>query len=511
MSGRNLEIIDWGLLAYGDALERQRALVEDRATGRAPDRLVFVEHPPVVTIGRSGGSDDLRLDLDPLRRKGVEVHRVSRGGRATFHGPGQLVAYPVIRLEDRDLHGYVRLLLETAAATLRSYGLEPSFRKGRPGLWVNGAKIASVGIAVQRWVTYHGLALNVNTDLTGFQWIVPCGNPSESVTSMQRLLGRPLDLAGVRERFARYFRQAFGYEDTKSAHPVWLVHADPGVEAIERMERNLARFRLETVCQSAHCPNIGDCFRRGAATFMILGRHCTRKCRFCAVHQGAPAPVDPEEPIRVAYAAEQMGLRHVVVTSVTRDDLPDGGAEQFVRVIGELRRKRPGAAIEVLTPDFRGSVQALERIKAAAPDVFNHNLETVARLYPLVRPQAQYGRSLGVIEYMARSGLTVKSGLMLGLGECREEIRDTLADLKHAGCRYLTLGQYLAPSETHFPVIRYAPPHEFEDLAETARSMGFQRVAAGPLVRSSYRAEELVGSDPRSGQGDLYGSQEIRR
>ena len=501
MDLQGLEVLDWGQLGYGEAFGRQMALVEERIAGSSPDRLVLVEHPHVVTVGRSGSLKDLRISKEELEQKGVEVYQVDRGGMATFHGPGQLVAYPIIKLHHRDVHLYLRTLLETVAGVVRTYGLEPGFREGRPGVWVGPGKIASVGIAVRRWVTYHGIALNVNADLEAFNWIVPCGHPGEKITSMEQELGYPLDMAEVKENFTKEFRTSFRYaehsgENPKRArHPAWLIRPAPSTAAIDQMGETLRRWRLATVCQSAGCPNLGECFDRGTATFMILGTRCTRGCRFCAVDQGAPQQVDPDEPERVARAAQVLGLEHVVITSVTRDDLPDGGAEQFTRTIHHIRGRCPNARVEVLVPDFKGSLAALEGVCEAKPDVFNHNIETVERLYARVRPRARYRRSLGVLEYAARGGLNVKSGLMLGLGETDCEVADTLTDLKRAGCHYVTLGQYLAPSRDHLPVARFVPPEDFEKWAETAHSMGFKGVAAGPLVRSSYRADEMFGTE----------------
>jgi len=228
---------------------------------------------------------------------------------------------------------------------------------------------------------------------------------------------------------------------------------------------------------------------------MLLGTVCTRRCRFCAVDKGTPEPPDPGEPERVAQATKAMGLEYVVVTSVTRDDLPDGGADHFARTIQCIREHCPEAKVEVLVPDFEGSEASLRTVCDARPDVFNHNVETVPRLYEKVRPQADYRRSLEVLANAAKSGIPTKSGLMLGLGETSREIWETLNDLRRADCAYLTLGQYLAPSAEHVPVQRYVPPEEFERWGETARAMGFSEVASGPLVRSSYRAEELFEKD----------------
>jgi lipoic acid synthetase len=274
-------------------------------------------------------------------------------------------------------------------------------------------------------------------------------------------------------------------------HPDWLIRPAPNMVGIQRMEALLDRLQLATVCQSANCPNLGECFNRSTATFMILGTHCTRNCRFCAVDRGRPQAVDQDEPERIARAVAALKLNYVVVTSVTRDDLTDGGAEQFCRTIECVRQQCPQTGIEVLIPDFKGAIQALQSVCDARPDILNHNVETVARLYPAVRPRASYLRSLGILEVAARQGVPVKSGLMLGLGETSGEIAQTLRDIKRVGCRCVTLGQYLAPSKHHHPVDRYVSPEEFNQWAAFARQTGFTRIAAGPLVRSSYRADEI--------------------
>ncbi|MEJ2166272.1 MAG: lipoyl synthase [Desulfobacterales bacterium] len=494
----DLEILDWGQLGYQEALKRQRALVEERIAGAAPDRLIVVEHPPVVTLGRSGSKQDLCLSESALQQKGIEVFTVDRGGQATYHCPGQLVAYSIIKLADKDLHGYLRSLLAVVAAVVRSYGLQPVFKDHRPGIWVDSGKIASVGIAVKKWVTYHGVAFNVNNDLNGFNWIVPCGRPGEKITSLRRCLKQNIQLHEVKERFVHEFcrifdaRPDFGLSSRTAKYPKWLVRPAPDEAAIDQMEDLLGELNLATVCQSARCPNLGECFQRGTATFMILGDRCTRTCRFCAVGKGRPHKVDPFEPERIVRAVQLLNLRHVVVTSVTRDDLADGGAGHFCRTINLLRARCRGAKIEVLIPDFGGSIQALQQVCDARPDVLNHNVETVARLYPVVRPGAQYRRSLGILEYTARQNLPVKSGLMLGLGETSGEICATLCDLRQAGCRYLTLGQYLAPSRGHQPVSRFLTSAEFDRWAAFAHQKGFVAVASGPLVRSSYCAAEML-------------------
>ncbi|MBN1103287.1 MAG: lipoyl synthase [Deltaproteobacteria bacterium] len=282
--------------------------------------------------------------------------------------------------------------------------------------------------------------------------------------------------------------------------PPWLVRRIPSGETYQRVRHILQGRHLHTVCEEALCPNLGECFSHGTATFLILGNQCTRNCRFCAVSHGPVEPPDPEEPRRVAEAVKEMGLTYVVITSVTRDDIPDGGAGHFAKAVREVRRIAGGVGIEVLIPDFRGDPEALGTVVEARPEVLNHNVETVPSLYPSVRPQAVYGRSLELLERVSRlnPSIQTKSGLMLGLGESDEEIRSTLGDLLKAGCRLLTLGQYLQPSKAHHPVARFVPPEEFNGWRQRALSMGFSQVASGPFVRSSYRAGEMLQSVTRA-------------
>jgi lipoic acid synthetase len=274
--------------------------------------------------------------------------------------------------------------------------------------------------------------------------------------------------------------------------PAWLTRPLSDPAKTRKVRQALTLYRLNTVCDEARCPNRAECFGRGTATFMILGDRCTRDCRFCAVRHGDPEPPDPEEPPRVAAAAKALGLRYVVVTSVTRDDLDDGGAAQFAATVRAIRRVVPDAGVEILIPDFGGNARAVDRVIASHPDVLGHNMETVRRLYPAVRPGADYERSLAVLRRIADSGLVhrAKSALMIGIGETREELFQALEDLRGAGVVTVCLGQYLRPSPAHHPVERFVSPEEFEDLRRHALAAGFERVFAGPFVRSSYRAEE---------------------
>jgi lipoic acid synthetase len=255
----------------------------------------------------------------------------------------------------------------------------------------------------------------------------------------------------------------------------------------------LRRHGLTSVCEEARCPNSAGCFSKPVAAFMILGNICTRSCVFCAVDSGIPLMPDPYEPGRIAAAAAEMGLRHVVITSVTRDDLPDGGASHFAAVIRALREKLPGAGVETLTPDFMGNINALRTVLDAGPDVFNHNMETIRRLYPEIRPSAGYERSLQVLRQARRlkPDVTIKSGFMLGLGETPEEVDELLCDISDTGCNTLTIGQYLRPTKKNHPVVQYIIPCRFDELGRRAAELGFGFVASGPLVRSSMNAEEM--------------------
>lgn len=284
--------------------------------------------------------------------------------------------------------------------------------------------------------------------------------------------------------------------------PPWIRTALPDPATHLRTRRLLRDHALNTVCEEALCPNQCECFGRRTATFLILGRVCTRACTFCAIPSEERPPVpDGGEPERVAEAVQELGLKHAVITSVTRDDLRDGGAGHFGSVVEAVRRRSPSTTVEVLIPDLRGKREALELLLQSRPDVVNHNLETVCRLYPAVRPQADYRRSLWLLETVKAIDPrpATKSGLMLGLGEEREEVLTAMADLRGAHCEMLTLGQYLQPSRRHHPVVRYLTPEEFADLGREARRMGFRAVLAAPLARSSFHAAELFAGDPKGG------------
>jgi lipoic acid synthetase len=276
--------------------------------------------------------------------------------------------------------------------------------------------------------------------------------------------------------------------------PKWLKMQRASGDNYSRVKRLVEEGHLHTICTSGNCPNIGECWNAGTATFMILGDICTRACRFCATRTGRPLPPDPEEPARLAGTIQKLGLKHCVITSVDRDDLSDGGAAFWALVITAIREYNPSISIETLIPDFDGKIDNLSKITGAGPDVISHNIETVRRLTPAIRTKAKYARSLDVIKYIKESGISAKSGFMLGLGEKEPEIFETIDDLFNAGCRILTIGQYLQPSVNHIEVTDYYPPEKFEEYREYALSKGLEFVESSPLVRSSFHAEKHVRS-----------------
>lgn len=281
--------------------------------------------------------------------------------------------------------------------------------------------------------------------------------------------------------------------EAPARRPAWLKARIPSGENYARLKGIIDRHRLHTVCEEARCPNMGECWNHGTATFMILGDICTRSCGFCAVKTGRPDGLDADEPQRVAEAVKLLGVRHAVITSVNRDELFDGGAQIFAETIRRVRAINPATNVEVLIPDFKGEEFALEIVLDAFPDVLNHNMETVPRLYPSVRPQARYERSLELLDRAKRRGFVIKTGMMLGLGERSEEILEVMRDLARIRCDILTLGQYLQPTREHLPVERYVTPAEFEMLKREGLNLGFRHVESGPLVRSSYHAEGQMG------------------
>lgn len=281
------------------------------------------------------------------------------------------------------------------------------------------------------------------------------------------------------------------------ALPPWIREKKLRLAGLHEMKARMRRGKLSTVCEEARCPNRTECFERRTATFLIGGDVCTRACGFCHITSGRPRPLDPDEPREVARAAREMGLRHVVVTSVDRDDLPDGGSAHWAEVVRALKADDPARSVEVLTPDFNGIAEQIDRVADERPDVYNHNVETVPRLYPAVRPKSDFGRSAALLARVKarHPEMTTKSGLMLGLGETDDEVVETFRALRGAGVDVVTVGQYLRPSAWNLAVVEYAPPERFERLGKAGESLGFRHVFSGPFVRSSYRAEEFLESD----------------
>ena len=473
------------------------------------DYLLLLEHPSIYTLGKR--ADPAHVLVDP-ETVGATVVATDRGGDVTYHGPGQLVGYPVGPLDvtpagGRDVVAHVRRIEAALIEALAEFGIAGARHEGRSGVWVGDEKIAAIGVRVARDRTMHGFALNVDPDLSMFDHIVPCGIRDAGVTSMAAVLGAAPDAGAVRDAVVRAWARARRVLTVERAdvatgrvrpgpgvgpgrRPEWMkVRADLGGE-YRRLKRLVHEQDLHTVCEEAGCPNIYECWSQRTATFMILGDRCTRACGFCLVDTRQPFPIDPGEPVRVAAAVGSLGLAHAVVTSVARDDVPDGGAAGFAATIAAIRDHNPQTTIEVLIPDCKGDAAALDVIFGARPDVLNHNLETVARLQRLARPSAGYARSLGVLARAKDAGLVVKSGIILGLGEDTAEARAAIADLRAVGVDILTLGQYLQPSSAHLPVARWVTPVEFAELGEYARGLGFAHVESGPLVRSSYHARD---------------------
>ena len=519
-----------GRVRYGDAHALQRSLW--RHSG--DDHLLLLEHPHVYTFGVRARPEHLLVDPAGV---GAELVRADRGGDVTYHGPGQLVGYPVLAVPvaPGSTRRHVRAVEQLVLDALADLGLAGATRlEGYPGVWLGHRKIAAVGIRLARGRAMHGFALNVDPDLAMFDHIVPCGLADKGVTSLAAegvhvamrdvvdavaaraaerwgghgferqdvaWRGAPVDLAGLAGdtgppgapvRLLGRLAEAGVPVDASLApsvrKPEWLrARADMGPR-FRSLKGTMRSLDLVTVCEEAGCPNIFECWADGTATFMINGERCTRACGFCLVDTRHPGPLEPGEPERVAEAVAQLGLGHAVVTAVARDDLPDGGASAFAATIAAVRRRCPGTAVEVLIPDCKGDPDALATIFEAAPDVVNHNLETVARLQRAVRPSASYARSLAVLGRAKEPGLVTKSGLVLGMGEREEEVLGALADLRAVGVDVVTLGQYLRPTARHLPVARWWHPDEFEALAEAGRALGFAHVQASPLTRSSYHA-----------------------
>ena len=594
--------IRWlGRVAYGDALALQRRL----HAHSDDDHLLLLEHPHVVTLGRRGRREHLLVDVEAL---GGSVVETDRGGEVTYHGPGQLVGYPILTVPGRrgggmaDTAAYVGGVEQLLIDVLADLGLEAGRLDRHTGVWVEPGgprprKIAAIGVRLSRARSMHGFALNVDPDLSWFDRIVPCGITGLGVAS---LAGEGIDasMRDVVDCVARRAAEAWGAHgrvdradvahraaaadmapftrealdgavdataesggtavgampaDTSSAgvnggaapagdhgaagdgdaaaggdtapgdgdgtsprllgrlaqarlqggdetggvpyrsrKPEWMRVPLSTGPTFHEVRSTLRGLDLVTVCEEAGCPNISECWNDGTATFMILGERCTRACGFCLVDTRRPEGVDRAEPDRVAEAAVRMGLSHVVVTMVARDDLDDGGAAAVAKTVAAIRRRLPGARVETLISDLGGEAAALRTVFDARPDVLNHNIETVARLQRAVRPSAGYARSLSVLARASSAGLTTKSSIIAGMGETHDEVVQTLADLHSVGTDIVTIGQYLRPTARHLPVHRWWPPEVFEQWKEIGESMGIGHVEASPLTRSSYHARQAA-------------------
>jgi lipoic acid synthetase len=545
-----------GRVRYHDALALQRGLHRRPGT----DYLLLLEHEPTYTLGvRADGANVL---CDPAEL-GAELVRTDRGGDVTYHGPGQVVGYPVLDVPGRrggglvDTGEYVAAVAGVVIDAVADLGLPGcTYDPAYPGVWApdrgDGGpprKLAAIGVRLGRGRSMHGFALNVTDEpLAWFGHIVPCGLADRTVTSLQRE-GLDVTMRDVVDALARRAGERWGGSGATAGidradvvwrtavtdlapfsrgvrttgpsdgggqpvrlrgrlaaagvgdgmavgerKPAWLrpkVHHAGEVLAVRKLLRGL---ELATVCESAGCPNLSECWSDGTATFMINGEQCTRACGFCLVDTSRPGPLDPGEPERVAEAVARLGLRFAVVTAVARDDLPDGGAAAFAATIRAIRGRVPDCSVEVLVPDFKGERAAMATVFDARPDVLNHNIETVARLQRAARPSASYARSLGVLAAANEVGLTTKSSIIVGMGETDDEVVQTLADLGAIGVDIVTIGQYLRPTADHLPVARWVEPDTFERWRAVGVASGIGHVEASPLTRSSYHARQAAAS-----------------
>ena len=544
-----------GRVEYRESLDLQRQLFHSSND----DHLLLLEHPHVFT---GGPNTDLSHLLVEPSKFGATYEQTDRGGDITYHGPGQLTGYPILSLPGRRGGGiaetktYIHQLEQVLIDALSELGLDNCGRLERhPGVWVHPVnerprKIAAVGVRLSRGRTMHGFALNVATDLSWFDCIIPCGIEDYGVTSLeneginasmervvQEVSKKAIENWGTTgsEFAATAFPQhekdlgAFKRSPTSTANdevkvllrerkttdrrqrrlhevgvsdglpitnrkPSWMKARIDLNDGYRRVHSTLRSLDLTTVCEEAGCPNIYECWGKNTATFMINGNRCTRACGFCLVDTRHPAPLDEEEPQRVAQAITAMCLDHVVITAVARDDLIDGGVSGFINTIKAIRVASPSTTIETLIPDFGGKKEALQSLVNERPDVINHNLETVARLQRAVRPSAGYARSLPLLARVKGEGVATKSGLITGLGESDKELLAALADLAAVGVDIVTIGQYLRPSPNHLPVQRWVAPETFEMLAVHGRELGIGHVEAGPLTRSSYNASDSIQS-----------------
>ncbi len=524
-----------GRVSFAEANDLQRALLNAE-----DDYLLLMEHPATYTLGVRAKRENFLIDPQTLR---AEVIEADRGGDVTFHGPGQIVAWAIVTVSDDPSAGkaHVARLEDAVIATVTHWDPDGALGAvgrldGYPGVWahLDGApvKIAAVGVRTQRndreqRRTLHGVALNVDVDLGAYDAIVPCGISQYPVGSL-RSLGVNATFQDVEDRLGLELAMRLSTHETvasvdraaaqssserplirrlrragvdpdaalsiRERKPEWLrieAHMGPEYQSLRTLTEDL---KLTTVCEEAGCPNIFECWSSGTATFMVNGERCTRACGFCLIDTRKPLALDPSEPQRVAEAVDRLNLAHAVITCVARDDLGDGGAGAIADTIRAIRARRPDTDVEVLTSDLRGDAASLQLIIDAAPDVLNHNIETVARLQRAVRPSASYARSLSLLARSRAAGLLTKSGLMVGLGEQFSEVEETLADLASVGVSIVTIGQYLRPTINHLPVARWWHPDEFDRLAQVGRSLGLAHVQSSPLTRSSYHARDALSA-----------------
>lgn len=528
-----------GTVRYAEALALQESIFRHGTD----NRLLLLEHPHVFTYGPSAELDkNLRCNPEEV---GADFVSVKRGGDITYHGPGQLVGYPLLTLPSKhgedgpaDSTAYVHQVEQVIIDSLREIGLASADRfDGYPGVWLdidtNPRKICAIGVRVGRRRTMHGFAVNVHTDLEYMSTnIVPCGIAEYPVTSVAAE-GIDISMADFVDVVARHASLAWGGGHIERQDVAWKQTPEdlsafsrgegPGqpvrmlgrlaragvTEAIELSERKpdwirphvshgeqvltlkktLRELSLVTVCEEAGCPNLSECWSDGTATFMVLGERCTRACGFCLVDTQKPLLPDADEPTHVADAVKKMGLSFAVLTMVARDDLPDDGMAHIADCVRAIRDLDPSIKVETLISDARGSA-SLDLILDARPDVLNHNTETVPRLQRAVRPSAGYARSLSVLARAKAAGLTVKSGLIVGMGETDDEVVGVLADLAAVGVDIVTIGQYLRPTTNHLPVSRWVEPEIFDMYKRVGEEFGIGHVESSPLTRSSYHAKE---------------------
>jgi len=524
-----------GRVAYREVLAIQTALFEH---GRE-QHLLLLEHPHVFTYGPRAELDK-NLKCDPAE-VGADFVAVKRGGDITYHGPGQLVGYPILNLENAiGATAHVCSVEQLVIDALTALGVKNAGRlSGFAGVWLDAdndrrRKISAIGVRLAHGRTMHGFALNVDPDMTFMrQHIVPCGVAEYPVTSLKEE-GIDVSMQDVVKIVSRLAIERWGGGEAEQQEVAWVhrpedlsrfsrgegpgepvrmlgrladAGVDGGVDLSERkpewlrpkvqigtevlkIKRTLSELKLVTVCEEAGCPNLSECWKDGTATFMVLGERCTRACGFCLVDTRKPELPEADEPQRVAEAVASMGLTHAVLTMVARDDLADGGFAHVAECVQAIRERNPLTRIETLVSDAKGDVASLQLLFDARPDVFNHNIETVARLQRAVRPSAGYARSLGVLAAAKAAGLAVKSGLVLGMGETSEEVDGCLADLAGIGVNIVTIGQYLRPTTHHTPVARWIHPDEFTRWKQVGESLGIGHVESSPLTRSSYHAKQ---------------------